>query len=281
MSKNKEKVLQFYIAYGLPGSGKTTELMALKFSVDANDKRRAKGPRTYLVDVDEITRNTYLSESRKMSHLREQLNARGYCEEVFFVDGLFTTNDDLVKILNLIKESNPEYELKVQVICFIEDREACIWNDESRRSLSCIESIKSLPYEKISENLIFEKTGVTINVVRKAVVRKPKYKKDAEELGLYVERGKYLNSSKWSMGGTLCTWTGSRSLISAETPRDFVEFDSLLEKIKPDLTFLQYKRIYRECVTVEEEYESDYYGGGVTYNFYRCDLEKLYDMIEE
>ena len=37
----------------------------------------------------------------------------------------------------------------------------------------------------------------------------------------------------------------------------------------------------RNCVEIEESYESDYYGGGCYYKRYVCDVEKLYETLRE
>ena len=46
------------------------------------------------------------------------------------------------------------------------------------------------------------------------------------------------------------------------------------------ITFLQYKKLYANCVTVEERSSSDYYSN-TREAFHRCDLEKLYNMLND
>ena len=63
--------------------------------------------------------------------------------------------------------------------------------------------------------------------------------------------------------------------------KKFEELDNLLEEIAPNVTFLHYKKIRSQCVKTEESYERDYYGGGCSYLNWVCDLEKLYDLLEQ
>jgi hypothetical protein len=102
----------------------------------------------------------------------------------------------------------------------------------------------------------------------------------AAENDLYKVNGKYLESQSWCLGGKSYDWHGSEHYLSAENPLNFDEFDELLEKICPQITYLQYKKIYAKCVTMEERSASDYYTQARE-GFWKCDLEKLYEMLEE
>ena len=46
------------------------------------------------------------------------------------------------------------------------------------------------------------------------------------------------------------------------------------------MSFIDYKNIYNQCVDTEETYEHDYYGGCETKIRWRCDMEKLYEILK-
>jgi hypothetical protein len=54
-----------------------------------------------------------------------------------------------------------------------------------------------------------------------------------------------------------------------------------MERVCPNMTFLQYKKVYNATVTTETKGEDDYYGGHVEYACYVCDIPKLYEMLKE
>ena len=61
---------------------------------------------------------------------------------------------------------------------------------------------------------------------------------------------------------------------------NFDEFDELIEKICPTITFLQYKKLYKNCVRMEERDNSDYYSS-TREAYWRCDLKELWNMLDE
>jgi len=92
----------------------------------------------------------------------------------------------------------------------------------------------------------------------------------------------YIKSSRWSMGGSWGSYTGSTGTIEPDPqPQNFTEFDELIEKIAPDISFMKYKKIYATCVNVQSTSESDYYGGREYFGYYECDLYRLYEILDE
>ena len=91
----------------------------------------------------------------------------------------------------------------------------------------------------------------------------------------------FLKSDRWSNGGTWGNYWGDSGSIAAETPKEFIEFDELLEKLCPNITFLQYKRVRELCVTCESDYENDYYSGREEYSYWVCDLKQLHNALAE
>ena len=107
------------------------------------------------------------------------------------------------------------------------------------------------------------------------------WKKFADRYELYFS-GKSITSDRWCLGGTSGScWDDQKRPVSASAERDFVELDEVLEKILPGLTFMQYKKIYRECVTRHEYNEGDYYGGSIGYAEWHCNVEDLFNYLVE
>jgi hypothetical protein len=59
------------------------------------------------------------------------------------------------------------------------------------------------------------------------------------------------------------------------------ELDTLLEKVAPNISFLQYKKITNECISTKDFSEGDYYGGCVYYSQYVLDVKSLFDILKE
>ena len=95
---------------------------------------------------------------------------------------------------------------------------------------------------------------------------------------LNEEKG-ILRSESWSNGGTWCDCWGNTSHIHAESPQEFSTLDDLLYRICPNLTFLQYKHIKKNCVKLINYTDRDYYGGSEAKSYWECDLHKLYEEL--
>lgn len=256
------------IGYGLPGSGKTTLLCNIKNRMNEST----------FIDVDAYTRTAIRKKTSVEDVLKDALSTSRFFKTIF-IDGLFTTNKDLEKIINLAQEVFKE-NLNISIQYFNEDRDACLWNDKNRRKEDCITTIKTLKYEKPDKKYILEATGCDVKLVLNTVKRKEKYKHDLDEVGYEAYDG-YLKSDSWSKGGMHCDCWGNTYEVYEEDPVEFKEFDALLAYLKPDLTFLQYKKLFSSCVYTDYYYDSDYYGGSVTYEFYKCNLKDLYEELEK
>lgn len=70
----------------------------------------------------------------------------------------------------------------------------------------------------------------------------------------------------------------SKSWIVGEEPVEFDQFDDLLMKFCPDITYLNYKKLRKGCVSTETHEEYSYSGDVFECVKWTCDLKKLYKM---
>jgi len=65
-----------------------------------------------------------------------------------------------------------------------------------------------------------------------------------------------------------------------EMPTRFTGLDNLLDKIAPNLTASDCRKLCEECVSIKGKEESDYYSRSRN-AYYVCDLQGLYDFLSE
>lgn len=70
-----------------------------------------------------------------------------------------------------------------------------------------------------------------------------------------------------------------RAYTSYNEPEELMQFDTILEHFCPNVTFIQYKNLYRDVVETDSETEYEYYGNSTNYNIIRCSLFKLYEAM--
>lgn len=284
MAKPKgKKHVKITILYGLPACGKST------FA--------SENPRTPVIDFDEIIKSNIKSSNKfsVLSSLNEEIDNRiSYRRypnknDAVIIDGLVTTNSQLRDIIDSITANFPQFTLNFELVYWNEDREACLHNDQGRRSISSETSIKNLPYEKPNLELFPELSQKRVQarkVVRKslaiawisALLSKLEYAEwDIER----VLKSMKIESSTWCLGGTWGGWDGSSGTVEATSPIEFDQFDKILELACPNIGFLAYKRLKAQCCTTPTEYDRDYYGGSTTNMRHVCDVQKLYDGLNE
>lgn len=259
------------ILMGLPGSGKTHFAEEYKKEHTLYNEWKVNS-----IDVDQLMRK------RSFDGKLEEIITLKYkkLSEINIFDGLFLTNDDVIRVIKCL----PGKIEHIEVHYWIPNIEYCLYNDSGRRTESSEVTIKNAKLEKPKAERIKEETGAKmVTVITHNVIKKKFWKKIVDELKVPVEDDHYIYSERWSLGGQYGNcWNDSMTPVSGDPePADFVEFDGLLNRICPDISFMQYKRIYKKCVDTKEEYESGYYGGGITYACYRCDLEKMFTVLEE
>mgnify|MGYP004626444277 CR=1 FL=1 len=254
-----------YILSGLPGSGKS--YFAKKMQQE-NEKNKV-----FIFSEDEKTRwYTY--------HNKE------WSIDTIIMDGLHLTNDSIISTIKDVKKNLrlPQY-WKFSIIRWNEDRKTCLNNDKNRRDLSSEKTIKNAIFEKLNLDKIKKATTLDeINLIKKKVELKPDYLEKIENKKKYNIQGNYLISEEWTISGTTRSydenWNSVYSPIYSDTTPDFTELDDYLTEICPNISFLTYKKIKKECVDVVEYTNNDYYSTTED-AYYRCNLEKMFEIINK
>ncbi len=262
MKQNKKVTLLM----GLPGSGKTTYAKSLC------DSQYARQYRPYRLDADSICEGN--TDARIAKFVLDRFEVADHV----ILDGLFLKRGDAVAVLGCIRDiATMRVNVEFEIVWREPDREACLHNDIGRRDLSSRNTILNAIFEPPNANLLkmFNATEVRMQVVRKPA--------SAVWIDQNVEPyTKRLESEDWSLGDTYGSYDGVQSTRDADTPPDsFKQFDELLEKVCQQITFLQYRKVYAACVSIEKRSESDYYGGTMNYARFVCDLVKLYEMLRQ
>ena len=271
---NNEKV-EVILCVGLPGSGKTYFLGNNYPNNKTFDEDYEYISGEDKIDVAKIIKNRVRSN---FQHLRIYNKLWP-----IVIDCLITTNSELNKVIDNIFESSIREGVSDRIHFVIhfwkENRELCLYNDKGRRREKSSEiSIRNLPLEyPIVNNL-----NIDYEIIEHDVIAAP-------SLNIYFNKYKdshkndfVLTSDSWSAGGSWGNcWGGSGTISPDPVPQSFKEFDDMLEKLCPDISFMIYKKLYNETVTIEERSEHDYYGGTEYRHNYKCDLEKLHKLMVE
>ena len=316
MSKFRTIPFEFHILVGLPGSGKTywaTHNYPTNYFLNYTgrmivdlDKFKDYGDRMLMKALDEEFKNymTYYMTTCSA-------NKVDVC-----VDGLVTTYDDLYNLIYGIlmymqrkctwkNRKYGDFTLSFIIHQWDENREACIHNDNvHNRDVKAKSSIKNLPYENINakkvenylrnnltiENILGESYDSKIvkiekieHKVEKTTLYQTVFEPECERFSydIFGENGSYIYSENWTLGGEAGNCWGHRWDVSPEEPKEFVKLDEFLLKVVPNMSFLQYKKIFNECVDKIEWHELDYYSEGTNETCWRCDMKKLYEILKE
>ena len=210
----------------------------------------------------------------------------------WIIDGLFLTNDVQHKVVEALNREIIKYvdkylddiKLKIRFVYFKEDREACLYNDRARnREKLANITIEHADYEKPNiESLQSEFPKFEFELLEKEVHKMNVFESKFLTKGSY-DNERELRSDTWCLGGTCGNcWNDTLSHIGADAqPTEFKEFDDLLTELCPNITLLQYKKLYNSLVSIETEEEHDYYGGSTENAYYKCNLKDLYNMMVE
>ena len=267
--------LKIILCVGLPGSGKTTFL-----------EKKFPYPQKYRLqnlDDDNLSweekQRFIKSKVSKFIEDAENYYLRDYEHEIG-IDILTTTNNNLNEIINLISNIKPEYKnyLNFEIHYWKENRKLCLYNDRGRRNKNSEVSIRNLPLEYPE---IYDKT-VKYEVIEHEVRKGDNRKIFLGQYQSQEDNDKFiLKSDSWSGGGSWGDYNGNSGSISSEIKPEFEQFEKMILELKPDISFVDYKKLYKETVTIEEVRENDYYGGREIRYWYECNLEKLFNLLVE
>lgn len=249
--KNNMNNYEVHIMMGLPGSGKTSWA-----------KNNFKDSQIFYMDDKNI-----LTDEEKFHN-----SFRWFChwDAGVCIDTLILTNEALNMLINLICQRHPDHNVTRFIIHYWkENRELCLKNDEGRRDIGSGVTIRNAVFEYPKPNCIH------FEIIEHEVYEKTTYEK------LFAGTPNVLKSERWSLGGTWGNYRGDTGTIEPSDPKEFTEFDELLERICPDITFLQYKKLQKACVVYKTDYERDYYGGREEFGWWECDIKTLYDKLIE
>lgn len=256
-----------HILIGLPGSGKTywaKEQINLK---------------THVIDCDTLEKVYKSKYLKKISNVIDDKIYGNYKNTNIILDGLFLTNQSIIDIINNLGKKKDSFDIILHI--WDEDRDTCLKNDNGRRKEKSTTIIKNAVFEKIDSTLIKNQTSVkNIKIVSHKVLLKPNWMFFAEKYPNVID-GK-LYSDYWVIDVQKVNEEDSGyDYYINNKQTDFEELDELLEKIFPNITYLQYKKMYRNCVSIEEYSDYEYYVGRVQKARYVCDMKKLYHFLSQ
>lgn len=305
-----------HILMGLPGSGKTTYAKFYKYAkrdymgrivstddmldIEAFDSSSEYQSRIAIIDLDEVFQiygNSLRNKDGKITSttlgraINEwyHKNSHQYfsSKDDVYVDGLILNHQDCKLVIDTflfgrISSTFPSIN-KVIIDFWTPDIELCLWNDRGRRTQNSDITIKTSKLTRPNIGVLREEYGseLTIQFVPHEIVKKPGYRILVDSIKSVSVIGDKIYSDSWCLGGESWGWDGSKRPISAdEPPTEFKEFDSVLMEICPNISFLQYKKLYSLSVSVEELTDSDYYSRTNSAR-YVCDLRKLGEGLKE
>lgn len=252
-----------HILVGLPGSGKT--YFAKNFVME--------NPNIHFISEDEIKKKQLYSSSNITYEIELELKrcfSRNSKPDIL-IDSLFLTNKSIIDLLKKFNKYANDYNVVLHI--WNEDREICVKNDAGRRNLGSKQTILNIPYEEIDISLLQSKLSFNISIKKHIVKLKENWKQYLDTKQHFMIKNGCLISSKWCLGGVTGNYNGDSYPVSADPQPDFEELDELLEMICPNITYLQYKKLSKNCIKIEEEEEYEYYGSHYTYAHYECDLD--------
>lgn len=272
------------VMIGLPASGKTTFAKNYYNQYNKIGYYSSKGYRINHIDFDKFFESYRYNKYEKSVAIEKIINdhiSLNHDNEVI-LDGLFLTNEDIIRILNKVRD---RYDMThIEIHYWKPNIENCLWNDKYRRQEHSEITIKNakINVTNIEEEIKTKYANVDVKIIEHEVIRKPEWKVFADKYNIELNDTLKMKSASWCLGGSYqnCWGTGG-SVSSEDQPTSYEDFDLLLEKICPNITFLQYKKLYNSCIEIETYNEHDYYGGSTEHAYFECDIEKLYNGLKQ
>jgi hypothetical protein len=262
-------IKELHITVGLPASGKSTWAETKMEEWKSLDLPRV----LRCVDRQDI--------NRAIVDMSCSFNRDYYA----ILDGLFLTNDDVLGILEIFKQYNSEIE-KVTINYWKEDKENCLRNDKIRgRKLTSKATIMKAQFDTMDLNYLIENSPYkNIEVVEREVYQVTEFDEFSQDLlGYFNTEGSKVKLESWSLGGSHGScWNDSMATSSPDEQPEPDRFDEIVEKLfGEDISMKKYKEIKSECLSIETEYETEYYGGYSETAYYVLDMDRLYEIYKE
>ena len=264
------------ILIGLPGSGKSTF-----------GNKMVNNQRAILIRFDDYIKDGKMSSYDEIWKDRFRYQTF-YGPDFLILDGLFLTNSSRKSVIQSLidyvehKKINNGYCYRIIYHFWNEDRETCLHNDKGRRSVDSSVTIKNAPYEPVDVDYIEKDIKDYVfdhQIKNHTVARVTVYDKFFQSYGTASEPD-IMKSEEWSLGGTSGDYGIAVEMMKEQTP-DFVEFDELIEQVCPNISYIQYKNVYRRCVIQKTRSVRDYYGGYEEKAWWECNLKELYKILLE
>lgn len=256
--------MKITLAYGLPGSGKSTKLASLVKQEDVS-----RGYKQVFFTEDENFQFEYSGVVSKEKYFVYEGQHRSQDQ---IIDFLFKNPTEIRDFLEKIPKAT-----QLEIYCFEMDVEASIHNDKGRRSVDSIATIKKMAkdYRVLTkEDFSWFKGTVKIHVL--PTVRKTLTCLDRKDLQYgIIHKG---------ISKTFLDDFNKRKFYIEELNDDndgTEKFDEFVESFWPTITFLNYKKLKKECYKVVSHHYSDYYEESRDVYFGVVDVEKLETMINK
>ena len=262
-------MINIYITHGLSGSGKTTYLKELYNQLYVKygyySTKYINEEEVFIFKKENLEK--FLIDNLK--YVSESNFKNNYFNYVL-IDTLSTTNNDLIKIINIIKKYiKKPFNITIDW--------SCIWNIENVKDIN---SINTLSFEEPNKELIFNETNIKVKLNSHEVQRKSKAMHFAHKYKLCGDDG-IIESDTFSLGGTTIDCWGHTYFIESEDTDYFKEFDDIFEKISVNINESQYEELRNYSVEKETWDERDYYGGEQEIAKYVCYVENLITKMEQ
>lgn len=93
----------------------------------------------------------------------------------------------------------------------------------------------------------------------------------------------FIRSEAWVTGGMSggnCWDSEASTIYWTEEAKELIDLDVLLQKIAPDMTYLQYKELIRELDVKRQTYSvNEYYGNYTDHEYKYIELDHLHDVM--
>ena len=285
-------IKEINITYGLPASGKTrwskeqisnyyNNNVIYHLEMDGHlYGRDSEGMNIVLNSQKEFEKRVKESIIYKLGYIQHRSNSTK-CSLI--IDGLFMTNDSLIKMIKSIKSIKNHYKTSmfIRIINFVGDRETSVWNDKGRLDRFGEHKNAKVTIENgIKEELdieLLKSEHDNIEVSHVKAVKKPLLKNF-----IYDDGNDYtpdeLESDTWSTGGTWRNCYDSGGDIESEEPVFMETLNNLL--VKCNAVHL-YDDIIDNIAIEHDDNESDYYGGCRYFSWYVINIKGLEEYLKE